>query len=61
MKKILKRIIFSKNMMRALIGVAFTKPGITRLEYETFYRIFSEEEVFNRKKTENLIQMKKAS
>ena len=62
MKKESRKILFSKYIIRALAGVAFFKPGITKLEYETLNRIFwDKEEIVERKKIEKVTQIKKAS
>lgn len=62
MKEFVKRIFSSKNFKRAMVGLAYTKPGLTKIQYETLNRIFSDKEEFtNPKVLTKVSQIRKAS
>ncbi|OOM74074.1 hypothetical protein CLPUN_41350 [Clostridium puniceum] len=62
MKEIVKRIFNSKNLKRAMVGLSYTKPGLTKDQCITLSRIFSDQEEFDKSKVSvKDIPIKKAS
>ncbi len=63
MKKIVKKIFSSKNLKRALTGLAYyAKPGLTRSQYLTLNRIFTDTNDLDNKKVQaKIIPSRKVS
>lgn len=44
MKEFVKRIFTSKNLIRSMVGAAYTKPGLSKAECMALNRIFNDKE-----------------
>lgn len=62
MKEFVKRIFTSKNLIRAMVGAAYTKPGLTKAQYMALSRIFNDKEENEKSKVSTkVISIQKAS